>query len=138
MYITVRDLKLAVVTGIYTDEIKSLNQFFTFLFNDLIIYTYHPSNSTDLLFFKNNKCIMVHDLTKSVCIVNYIKFWLILEDTDIPPAPYSESKNIISYKIEENYNYLSLIEPTNALYYTEFENAERLFSLGLLCIYKNN
>ena len=101
----VRDLKLAIASGIETEEIKSLNKFFDDLFSDLKIYT--DGDNPDLIFMKGDICFMEQDLKNAVLWCRYKDFWRVLEYQY--HCTYEEIQGIIQYKVEEAFKMRSLI-----------------------------
>lgn len=106
----VRSIKLAVASGIETEEIISLNRFFKELFNDMKVYKDNESNN--LTFMKDGKCLMRQNIENSYLDCDYSRIWSIL----LRRFNYThyQIQEIILYKIEENFNIVVIEKP----YYT--------------------
>lgn len=115
--IDVRRLKLAIICNEETEEIKAINEFFVNLFNDVIIY---KLSSTETIFLKNNKTILVYNTDDNYLNVDNDIFWKSLNidttDTNYHPyntmLPFDNISDIFRYKfIEQFNNTIEILEP---------------------------
>lgn len=117
----VRDLKLAIVCGVETEEIKSLNIFFDNLFSNMKIYI--NDDNQNLIFVIYGKCLMYQDVKDGSLYCRFVYLWSNL--TNVHKCTVEEIQEIIQHKI---YQFFEIETFTPCLKYSD---AMRLYDREL-------